>query len=65
MLQNVVASPFYGLRGWMGCDVLLLTRNALYHRGQEALSAEPCGGVRHAIPTVECSRVAPLGRDST
>ena len=40
-------------------------RNALYHHGQETLSAEPCGGVRHAIPTVECSRIAPLGRDST
>ena len=30
MLQDVVASPFYGLRGWMGWDVLLLTRSALY-----------------------------------
>src|ERR1700676_1683090 len=47
--------------GWGGTSCCS-HRSALYHHGQQRLSAEPFGGVRHAIPAVECSRIAHLGQ---
>jgi len=50
--------PFEGCAAGCGGTRCCLHRNALHPHGREGLSAEPCGGGRHAIPAVECSLIA-------